>query len=49
MKRRSAIEPVIGHLKNGHRMDRNRLAHAPGLFNAKLLIVAWGIPKPGFI
>jgi len=30
MKRRSAVEPVIGHLKNGHRMDRNRLAHAQG-------------------
>lgn len=30
MKRRSAIEPVIGHLKNGHRMDRNRLAHRQG-------------------
>jgi transposase, IS5 family len=30
MKRRSAVEPVIGHLKNSHRMDRNRLAHAQG-------------------
>jgi len=30
MKRRSVVEPVIGHLKNGHRMDRNRLAHAQG-------------------
>ena len=30
MKRRSAIEPVIGHLKNGHRMGRNFLAHAQG-------------------
>ncbi|MAF48320.1 MAG: IS5/IS1182 family transposase [Rhodospirillaceae bacterium] len=30
MKRRSAIEPVIGHLKNGHRMDRNYLAHRHG-------------------
>ena len=30
MKRRSAVEPVIGHIKNGHRMDRNRLAHAQG-------------------
>ena len=26
MRRRSAIEPVIGHLKNEHRMDRNYLA-----------------------
>lgn len=25
MKRRAAIEPGIGHLKHGHRMDRNRL------------------------
>lgn len=30
MKRRSAVEPVIGHLKAGHRMDRNRLAHRQG-------------------
>jgi IS5 family transposase len=30
MKRRSAVEPVIGHLKNGHRMDRNYLAHEQG-------------------
>jgi len=30
MKRRSAVEPVIGHIKNGHRMDRNRLAHRQG-------------------
>jgi IS5 family transposase len=27
MRRRSAIEPVIGHLKDDHRMDRNYLAH----------------------
>ena len=25
MKRRAAIEPVIGHLKAEHRMDRNHL------------------------
>ena len=30
MKRRSAVEPVIGHLKHGHRMDRNYLAHEQG-------------------
>ena len=30
MKRRSAVEPVIGHMKNDHRMDRNRLAHTQG-------------------
>lgn len=26
MRRRSAIEPVIGHIKAEHRMDRNHLA-----------------------
>jgi IS5 family transposase len=30
MRRRSAIEPVIGHLKAEHRMDRNYLAHRAG-------------------
>lgn len=30
MKRRSAVEPVIGHMKNEHRMDRNHLAHKQG-------------------
>jgi transposase, IS5 family len=30
MKRRSAVEPVIGHLKGEHRMGRNHLAHATG-------------------
>lgn len=29
-KRRAAIEPVIGHLKEDHRMGRNFLAHATG-------------------
>src|SRR5262249_60728018 len=29
-KRRAAIEPVIGHLKEHHRMGRNCLAHASG-------------------
>lgn len=29
-RRRSAVEPVIGHTKNEHRMDRNYLAHATG-------------------
>jgi IS5 family transposase len=29
-KRRSAIEPVIGHLKDDHRMGRNYLAHSSG-------------------
>jgi IS5 family transposase len=30
MKRRSAVEPVIGHLKAEHRMGRNYLAGATG-------------------
>ena len=30
MKRRAAIEPVIGHVKNEHRMGRNFLAHTEG-------------------
>jgi transposase, IS5 family len=30
MKRRAAVEPVIGHIKNEHRMNRNWLAHSQG-------------------
>ena len=30
MRRRSAVEPVIGHLKSEHRMDRNYLAGEQG-------------------
>jgi len=30
MRRRSAVEPVIGHLKGEHRMDRNYLANRAG-------------------
>jgi transposase, IS5 family len=37
MKRRSAIEPVIGHLKNEHRMDRNYLAGRNGDANNAIL------------
>ena len=37
MKRRSAIEPVIGHLKNEHRMDRNYLAGRHGDANNAIL------------
>ena len=29
-RRRSAVEPVIGHLKAEHRMDRNHLAGSAG-------------------
>jgi IS5 family transposase len=37
MKRRSAVEPVIGHLKEDHRMGRNYLAHRRGDFNNAIL------------
>jgi IS5 family transposase len=40
MRRRSAIEPVIGHLKEEHRMDRNYLAHRHGDANNALLAAA---------
>ena len=30
LRRRSAVEPVIGHLKTDHRMDRNYLWHREG-------------------
>ena len=30
MRRRAAVEPVIGHIKNEHRMGRNYLAHQQG-------------------
>ena len=30
MRRRAAVEPVIGHIKNEHRMGRNYLAHEQG-------------------
>ncbi len=37
IKRRAAVEPVIGHLKSGHRMGRNFLAHEKGDANNPLL------------
>jgi len=37
MRRRSAVEPVIGHTKNEHRMDRNYLAHRHGDANNAVL------------
>jgi transposase, IS5 family len=37
MRRRSAIEPVIGHLKNEHHMDRNYLAGRHGDANNAIL------------
>ena len=30
MKRRAAIEPAIGHLKDGHRLNRNRFKGEKG-------------------
>jgi transposase, IS5 family len=30
LRRRAAVEPVIGHGKNEHRLDRNYLAHSQG-------------------
>jgi len=42
MKRRSAVEPVIGHLKADHRMGRNYLAHRGGdAANAVLAAVGY--------
>jgi IS5 family transposase len=41
-RRRSAVEPVIGHLKNEHRMGRNHLAHRTGdAINAVLAAVGY--------
>jgi transposase, IS5 family len=37
MRRRAAVEPVIGHLKEDHRMDRNYLAHRHGDLNNAIL------------
>ena len=42
MKRRSAVEPVIGHLKAEHRMGRNHFAHSVGdAINAVLAAVGY--------
>jgi IS5 family transposase len=46
MRRRSAIEPVIGHLKNEHRMDRNYLAGRNGdATNAILAAVGYNFRR----
>jgi transposase, IS5 family len=37
LRRRSAAEPAIGHLKDDHRMDRNHLAHRLGDANNAVL------------
>ncbi len=45
-KRRAAIEPVIGHLKNDHRMGRNYLAHSTGdAINAVLAAVGYNFRR----
>ena len=42
MRRRSAVEPVIGHIKAGHRMGRNYLAGEQGdAINAILAAAAY--------
>ena len=42
MRRRAAVEPVIGHLKEDHRMGRNYLAHSSGdAINAVLAAVGY--------
>ena len=41
MRRRAAVEPVIGHLKNEHRMDRNYLHHRSGDANATLAAIGY--------
>jgi transposase, IS5 family len=46
MKRRSAVEPVIGHLKDDHRMDRNFLARRQGdAANAVLAAVGYNFSR----
>jgi len=40
MRRRAAVEPVIGHIKNEHRMDRNYLARRSGDANNAILAAA---------
>jgi IS5 family transposase len=46
MKRRAAVEPSIGHLKNEHRLERNRLKGAAGdAINAILSAAAMNFQK----
>lgn len=46
MKRRAAVEPVIGHQKTDHRMGRNFLAHATGdAANAVLSAVGYNVRR----
>jgi IS5 family transposase len=46
LRRRSAVEPVIGHLKSDHRMDRNYLWHRQGdAANAILAAVGYNFRR----
>ena len=46
LRRRSAVEPVIGHMKEEHRMGRNHLAHAAGdAINAVLAAVGYNFRR----
>jgi IS5 family transposase len=46
LRRRSAVEPVIGHLKSDHRMDRNYLWHHEGdAANAILAAVGYNFRR----
>jgi len=46
MRRRSAVEPVIGHTKSDHRMDRNYLAGQAGdAINAVLAAVGYNFKR----
>jgi IS5 family transposase len=46
MKRRAAVEPSIGHLKNEHRLERNRLKGVTGdAINAVLAAAAMNFQK----
>ena len=46
LRRRAAVEPVIGHMKAEHRMGRNYLAHATGdAINAVLAAVGYNFRR----
>src|ERR1700739_187773 len=46
LRRRSAVEPVIGHLKSEHRMGRNYLWHREGdAINAVLAAVGYNFRR----
>lgn len=46
LKRRAAIEPVIGHMKHDHGLERNHLRGTAGdRINAMLSACAWNLKK----